>query len=159
MIELDTKKLIPFLVWLLSSFNRNFSCECVGGGLWVAGSNGNKTNSASIVEVELNWLWIDLRLSLTTTTTNPTKIYQKEVYYRLVIWHLDLTHKTKTRWSAMDGQLQSPGWSPTIGWPPTMQNLPTKCKQHCFFFKYLSLKISLINCSVLKTDLWMSVFK
>ena len=27
----------------------------------------------------------------------PFKIYQKEVYYRLGIWHLDLTHKIKTR--------------------------------------------------------------
>ena len=27
----------------------------------------------------------------------PTKIYQKEVYYGLEIWHLDLTHKIKTR--------------------------------------------------------------
>ena len=35
----------------------------------------------------------------------PYKIYQKEVYYRCGIWHLDLTHKIKTgniyqRWSA-----------------------------------------------------------
>ena len=27
----------------------------------------------------------------------PSKIYQKEVYYRLEIWHRDLTHKIKTR--------------------------------------------------------------
>ena len=27
----------------------------------------------------------------------PTKIYQKEVYYGLEIWHLDLTQKLKTR--------------------------------------------------------------
>ena len=27
----------------------------------------------------------------------PTKIYQKEVYYGLEIWHRDLTHKIKTR--------------------------------------------------------------
>ena len=44
----------------------------------------------------------------------PTKIYQKEVYYGLEIWHQDLTHKIKTRWSAMDGQSPSLGWSPTI---------------------------------------------
>ena len=25
------------------------------------------------------------------------EIHQKEVYYRLEIWHLDLTHKIKTR--------------------------------------------------------------
>ena len=35
--------------------------------------------------------------------------HQKEVYYRLRIWHLDLTHKTKTR---PDDNLY--GWSPTI---------------------------------------------
>ena len=29
---------------------------------------------------------------------SPSKIYQKEVYNRLGIWHLDLTHKIKTRW-------------------------------------------------------------
>ena len=54
------------------------------------------------------------------TTRTSTKIYQKEVYYRLEIWHRDLTHKIKTRWSAMDGQPPSPGWSPTI------QNLPER---------------------------------
>ena len=27
----------------------------------------------------------------------PSKIYQKEAYYRLGIFHVDLTHKTKTR--------------------------------------------------------------
>ena len=25
-------------------------------------------------------------------------IHQQEVFYRLGIWHLDLTHKTNTRW-------------------------------------------------------------
>ena len=29
--------------------------------------------------------------------TTLTKIYKKEVYYRLGIWHIDLTHKTNTR--------------------------------------------------------------
>ena len=43
----------------------------------------------------------------------PFKIYQKEVYYRLEIWNLALTHKIKTRCSAA-GQPPSPGWSPTI---------------------------------------------
>ena len=42
------------------------------------------------------------------------KIYQKEEQYRHEIWHLGLTHKIKTRLSTMDGQPQSPGWSPTI---------------------------------------------
>ena len=27
----------------------------------------------------------------------PSKIYQKVVYYRIEIWHIDLTHNTKTR--------------------------------------------------------------
>ena len=45
--------------------------------------------------------------------TTLTKIYQKEVYYRLEIWNLALTHKIKTRCSAI-GQPSSPGWSPTI---------------------------------------------
>ena len=27
----------------------------------------------------------------------PTKIYQKEVYYGLEIWHRDLTHEIKIR--------------------------------------------------------------
>ena len=43
-------------------------------------------------------------------TINPRMVtHQKEVNYRLGIWHLDLSHKTKT---AMDGylsiQIQSP---------------------------------------------------
>ena len=44
----------------------------------------------------------------------PSKTYQKEVYYRLEIWHMDLTHKIKTMLSAIDGQPPSPGGSPTI---------------------------------------------
>ena len=36
------------------------------------------------------------------------------VCYRLIIWHLDLTHKIKTRESAMDGQQPSSEWSPSI---------------------------------------------
>ena len=32
-----------------------------------------------------------------TKNKNPTKIYQKELYYRLEIWHQILTHKIKTR--------------------------------------------------------------
>ena len=44
----------------------------------------------------------------------PSEIYQKEFYYRLEIWHLDLTHKIKTRLSAIDDQPPSPEWSTTI---------------------------------------------
>ena len=36
--------------------------------------------------------------SLGWSPTNPRMVtLQKEVYYRLGIWYLDLTHKTKTR--------------------------------------------------------------
>ena len=56
----------------------------------------------------------------------PSKIYHKEVYYSLWIWHVDLTHKIKTRcqlpwmisYHHQDGTLPSKGWSFTI------QNLP-----------------------------------
>ena len=32
-----------------------------------------------------------------STTKQRMVTHQKEVYYRLEIWHFDLTHKTKTR--------------------------------------------------------------
>ena len=32
----------------------------------------------------------------------PSKIFQREMYYRLEIWHRDLYHKIETRRSAMD---------------------------------------------------------
>ena len=54
-----------------------------------------------------------------------SKIYQKELYYRLNICQLDFAHKIKTRWSAMDGQPPSLGWSSSI--PRVVihhQNLP-----------------------------------
>ena len=36
--------------------------------------------------------------SLGWSLTNQRMVtYQKEVYYRLGIWHLDFTHKTKTK--------------------------------------------------------------
>ena len=36
--------------------------------------------------------------SLGWSSTNPRMVtHQKEVYYRLGIWHLDLTQKTNTR--------------------------------------------------------------
>ena len=54
----------------------------------------------------------------------PFEIYQKDLYYRLEIWHLDLTHKIKTRLNAIDGQPPSPGWSQTI--PRMVTNHP-KC--------------------------------
>ena len=48
-----------------------------------------------------SWLCF-LPVTTTRTTRTPTKIYQNEVYYRLGIWNINLTHKTKT--------------SPTIPW-------------------------------------------
>ena len=41
-------------------------------------------------------------------------VFFKEVYYRLEIWHQDLNQKIKTRWSSMDVQPTSTGWSPII---------------------------------------------
>ena len=39
---------------------------------------------------------------------SSSKIYQKELYYKLRIWHLDLTHKIKTQvTTAMDGSHHS----------------------------------------------------
>ena len=43
--------------------------------------------------------WLCFPPVTTTRTTRrrtPTKIYQNEVYYRLGIWNIDLTHKIKT---------------------------------------------------------------
>ena len=54
----------------------------------------------------------------------PFKIYKKEVYYRLEIWHLNFTYKIKTRWSA-DGQLHhKDGYPPSKGGHPPSENLP-----------------------------------
>ena len=64
---------------------------------------------------------------------HPTKIYQKAVYYKHGIWHLQLTHTIKTRWqlswivthhpwrvnyhpNPRDGHPISQGWLPTIPW-------------------------------------------
>ena len=58
-----------------------------------------------------------------------SKIYQNKLYYRLAIWHLDLAHKIKTRWSAMDGYPPSPGWSPTI--PRKVNHNPKFTRRKC----------------------------
>ena len=71
------------------------------------------------------WSWLCFTH---VTTRTPTKIYQKEVYYRLEIWHRDLTHKIKTRWSTMDGQPPFLGWSPTIPWMVTHHPKSTRRK-------------------------------
>ena len=63
----------------------------------------------------------------------PSKTYQKEVYYRLAIWQLELSHKIKTSWSAMDGQPPSPGWSPTI--PRMVTHPPSKIYQKEKYFR------------------------
>ena len=53
----------------------------------------------------------------TMESHSSSKIYQKELYYKLGIWHLNLTHKIKTRWQLLwmvSGQLQYLGWSHPI---------------------------------------------
>ena len=59
----------------------------------------------------------------------PSKIYQKELYYRLEIWHLDLTHKIKTRLNAIDGHPTFQGWSPTI--PRKVTHNPKSTRRNC----------------------------
>ena len=56
---------------------------------------------------------------------SPSKIYQKELYYKLEIWHLDLTHKIKTGWQLlwMVSHHHQNGNPPSKGWVPTIQNL------------------------------------
>ena len=55
----------------------------------------------------------------------PSKIYHKEVYYRLRLWHLDLAHKIKTRWQlpVMVSHHHRDGFPPSQGWSPLIQNL------------------------------------
>ena len=58
-----------------------------------------------------------------TTRANPTKIYQKEVYYRLGIWNIDLNHKTNNRLFTghpQDGHLPSKIWAFSKGSSPTI---------------------------------------
>ena len=53
---------------------------------------------------------------------NPRMVtFWKEIYNRLGIWHLDLTHKTKPRWQlpGMVTYHQGDGHPPTQGWSPT----------------------------------------
>ena len=56
---------------------------------------------------------------------SPSKIYQKELYYKLQIWHLDLTHKSKTRWQLlwMVSYHHQDGYPPFKGCLPTIKNL------------------------------------
>ena len=53
-----------------------------------------------------------------------TKIYQKEVYFRLGIWHLLLIFKIKTRWQlpGMVSHHHQDGHPPSQGWTSTIQN-------------------------------------
>ena len=74
---------------------------------------------------------------LSSRVWSPTNLrmvtHQKEVYYRLGIWHLDLTHKTMTRWQLpwmvtyhpLDGHPPSKIWSPTFQNMVTIQKLVT----------------------------------
>ena len=59
-----------------------------------------------------------------------SKIYQKELCYRLEIWHLDFTQKIKTRWSG-DGQPPSPRWSPNIPRMVTHHPESTRRRVYC----------------------------
>ena len=55
----------------------------------------------------------------------PSKIFQWEVYFRLGIWHLDLTHKIKVNeveWIV--SHRPQNGHPLSKGWSPTNQNLP-----------------------------------
>ena len=51
---------------------------------------------------------------LSMVTTNPRMVtYQKKMYYRLWIWHLDLNTKLRLGDNSMDGHPLTQGWSPT----------------------------------------------
>ena len=53
--------------------------------------------------------------------------HQKEVYYRLGIWHLHITHKTNTRLQLLWMVSYHPenGCPPTKGWSPTKRKCTT----------------------------------
>ena len=57
--------------------------------------------------------------------------HQKEVYYRLRISNLDLTHKTKARWKPpwMVTYYSKGGHPPTKGWSPTNPRMVTHQKE------------------------------
>ena len=60
--------------------------------------------------------------SLGGSPNNPMMVtHQKEVYYRLGIWHLHITYKTNTRWQLpwMITYHSLDGHPPTLGWLPT----------------------------------------
>ena len=65
-----------------------------------------------------------------------SRIYQKEVYYRLGIWHLDLTHKNKTRgqvpWMVMINHHHNDKSS-------TIQNLPEEIVPQTWNFWHIDL--------------------
>ena len=73
--------------------------------------------------------------SLAWSPTNPRMItLRKDVYYRLRIWHLDLTHKMKTMgqlpgmvtYHLGDGPPPTQAWSPTIRMYTTHSEFMTK---------------------------------
>ena len=69
-----------------------------------------------------------------------SKIYQKELYYKLGIWHLNLTHKNKTSW--MVSHHHQDGHPPSKGWLPTIQNLTEgSVLQTCYLAHRLNHKI------------------
>ena len=67
--------------------------------------------------------------------TNPKMVtHQKEVYYRLVIWHIHFSHKTNTRWQLPWMVTYHPwyGCPPTQGWSPTTPKMVTHQKEVYF---------------------------
>ena len=55
----------------------------------------------------------------------PSKIYQKDVYHRLRIWHLDLTNKIKTSFQSMITHLSLDGHTSSLEWSPILQYIVT----------------------------------
>ena len=53
-----------------------------------------KLQSSLTVQSKSVGLGVDFDFPPSQQLTTPTKIYQKEMYYRLEIWQLDLTHNT-----------------------------------------------------------------
>ena len=62
------------------------------------------------------------------SAANPRMVtHQKEVYYRLGIWHFHFTPKTNTRWQLQCTVTYHPleGHPPTHGWSPTKRKCTT----------------------------------
>ena len=57
--------------------------------------------------------------------------HQKELYYRLGIWQLHITHKTNNRWQLPRMVTYHPyyAWPPTQGWSPNNPGMVTHQKE------------------------------